>query len=597
MLKPNLECWLERLARLLCILLALCVVPCCAVAQSDLRSMPLSYASVRGRVMNAANNRPLPRTLVRIEGNAATGALTDGEGRFEIPGIPVGQQMFRLTRPGFLDRAMNSEGVSSGGDTNGHSVLVAADMPELVFWLTPASAIRGHVELSTGDPGDAIPVTLLRRTIDNGRSLWSVNGYTKTNSEGNYHFSALGAGTYVVYTSATMDSDGATTLVDVGSVLTLARSGYPSIYYPAARDLSTAALIPLRAGDQAPVNIELPLEPFHTVAAKVVLASGSSERDRSADRGRDSAADSLPPLQNPDVTISDSNGHLLPYSGQFDSTTETVQANLPDGSFTLTLSATTRPRSLGTEANAVILTGSIDLSLDARPLPTLRLPLVPLEPIPVHLHLPPSYERQQQRLRNSSREPTAPSPATTFFTSIDGLSESLTFTTLSKTSADTLEILPVASGSFWASSVAGTSGLCIGSFVAGSTDLAREPLVLSPSVSAPSIELTLRDDCASLNLELPYFFTVWPGIEPTFTVYIVPDSDSTEVVPSYTLRPSSGGTLSVQNLTPGSYHVYTFTAPVELEYHNAAAMIALPSQAITLAPGASSNLILEVPVR
>jgi len=64
-----------------------------------------------------------------------------------------------------------------------------------------------------------------------------------------------------------------------------------------------------------------------------------------------------------------------------------------------------------------------------------------------------------------------------------------------------------------------------------------------------------------------------------------------------TLRPTSGGTVTLEGLTPGNYHVYTFAAPLVVEYHNPAALAALPTpgQAITLTAGTTSSLVLEVP--
>ena len=55
----------------------------------------------------------------------------------------------------------------------------------------------------------------------------------------------------------------------------------------------------------------------------------------------------------------------------------------------------------------------------------------------------------------------------------------------------------------------------------------------------------------------------------------------------------------MDGLTPGNYHVYTFAASAILEYHNPAALAALPSpgQPITLSPGTTSSLVLEVPTR
>jgi hypothetical protein len=55
--------------------------------------------------------------------------------------------------------------------------------------------------------------------------------------------------------------------------------------------------------------------------------------------------------------------------------------------------------------------------------------------------------------------------------------------------------------------------------------------------------------------------------------------------------------MLVQGLTPGNYHVYTFTTPIDLEYRNPEVMAHLPTpgQAVTLSAGSTTNLVLEVP--
>jgi hypothetical protein len=66
-----------------------------------------------------------------------------------------------------------------------------------------------------------------------------------------------------------------------------------------------------------------------------------------------------------------------------------------------------------------------------------------------------------------------------------------------------------------------------------------------------------------------------------------------------TLRPTSGGTVTLEGLTPGNYHVYTFSVPLVVEYHNPSALAALPTQgqAVTLSAGTNSSLVLEVPAQ
>ena len=87
------------------------------------------------------------------------------------------------------------------------------------------------------------------------------------------------------------------------------------------------------------------------------------------------------------------------------------------------------------------------------------------------------------------------------------------------------------------------------------------------------------------------------GEERSYTVYVVPDFDSTHDVVPQTLRPSTGGRITLIGLTPGSYHVYTFDRPVALEYRNSAVLATLSGQAVSLAPDQEAELTIEVSQR
>jgi hypothetical protein len=165
---------------------------------------------------------------------------------------------------------------------------------------------------------------------------------------------------------------------------------------------------------------------------------------------------------------------------------------------------------------------------------------------------------------------------------------------------DLLELNSSGPGSYWIGTQVNDRSLCVGSFTAGGINLAREPLNLALTAAAPPMELTLRDDCAKLALELPQALAAFaPGEEPFYTVYVVPEFDTTAEIPPLTVHPSSGATVTVDGLTPGNYRVYTFERPVRLEYRNPAALAALPlpGQAVALSPGATTNLVLEAPAR
>jgi hypothetical protein len=153
-------------------------------------------------------------------------------------------------------------------------------------------------------------------------------------------------------------------------------------------------------------------------------------------------------------------------------------------------------------------------------------------------------------------------------------------------------------GSYWVHTHIGQKGLCEDSFTGGGASLAREPVILGLNGSVSPMTLTLRDDCASLTLSLPQSLMAnAPGEEPFYTAYAVPDFDSTEDVVPVTLRPSSGGTATIEDLTPGNYHVYTFNATARLQYHDRSVLASLPypGQPVTLSAGTTSNLVMEAP--
>ena len=230
--------------------------------------------TVDGYVTNSATGEALPRVLVRVEGEADAAELTDGEGHFEIPDVPVGPQTIRLMKPGYRDRPYATEEVDAENDGPPHNVLVAPQMKPLGFQLTPIGAIHGHVELSTGDPAQEIPVVLVKQVVRYGRAVWMQGANTRTNGDGSFRFAGLPDGVYAVYTEPVLESELAVTVVAPGSAANVERSGYPSVFFPDAREFSSAMRIKLGVGEQAEANILLTLEAFHTVTATAFFPNG-----------------------------------------------------------------------------------------------------------------------------------------------------------------------------------------------------------------------------------------------------------------------------------------------------------------------------------
>jgi Carboxypeptidase regulatory-like domain len=550
----------------------------------------LTRTVVQGVVKNAATGEPLPRALVRIEGDAMGGALTDGDGRFEISGVPTGPQAFQVIKPGFVDQLPSGmvmpATIVNGSSNSEHNVHVAVDMPDLVFNLSPTNAIRGQISLSTGDPAQGIGVMLLRRTVQEGRAVWQTATNARTNSDGAYRFAGLADGVYAIYTEPAMDNDVPANLVETGNDRSVTRWGYPSLFFPDASDLAGAAKIQVSGGQQAQANVLLTEEPFHLVRAAVIAPGGGSPTATE---------------MNVTVTIQDGQGHQLPYGGQYDPATRSVQAFLPDGAYALMVTAIGghEPIQFGPARNPRPnapqgpLIGQLDFSVAGHAVTGLQVPLGAQRSSSVQLSM------LRSGLQDAAADGFQGNPLVVMVSQAGGwITDGMVSSYAEGYATGPIETTYMGPGTYWVHTTIPQKGVCEGSFTAGGASLAREPLVISPSGATPPLTLTLRDDCSSLWVSLPPTAeTPEAGEEPSYTVYVIPDFDSTADIAPITLRPSSGGMFALSGLTPGPYKVFTFPSPVELEYRNPEALAALssPGQAVTLAPNATGHVEVEVP--
>ncbi len=560
---------MKRVARLLRVICALVCAALLAQAQEASQQLPAvdrTLATLHGIARNAVSGEPIPRVLVRIEGDARAGTLTDGEGRFEITGVPVGPQSVEVLKPGYFD-AVNIPGETPAAAA-AHSILVASGMPDVAFSLVPAASIRGQIDLSAGDPAEGITVTLLHRMVEDGRGAWIPAGDAKTRSDGSFRFGSLAPGDYALYTHPAMESEAANFLAEPGSEA-LERRGYPSVFYPAAPDLAGAAKVHLAAGDSAQANFTLPLEPFHTVMAAVTLPGQNPSTQGPA----------------PDAIVMDAQGAILPYEAQYDAKTRAVQVLLPDGNYSLLVTQTKLLNLLSNDGSGIIF-GSAEFVVSGHPVTNLRVPLAAGRIPPV------------ETIVERSGAATAGSGDVIVMLSLagGGIGDGMMTQIASGKAPGVLPTQPTLPGTYWVHTHVSGNGLCEASFTAGGASLAREPLAVGLAGVAAPFQLTLRDDCASLRLGLPpESMALALGEESYYTVYVVPDFDSTGDLPPTILRPSTGGAATLQNLTPGNYHVYTAAGPMHLEYRNPQALANLPSQAVTLSSGASADLTVEAP--
>lgn len=591
---------------------------------SDDPAPPAPLVTVHGEVKNAVTGEPLPRVLVLVEGRTEDGVLTDGDGRFEIPGVSAGSASIQLARPGFEDAASPSHSSMVWANNRGipHTVTVTEQMPELEFNMRPLNAIRGQIELSTGDSADKIMVELLAQSTMDGRPEWHVVTNSTTNADGVFRFGGLSDGTFAVAAQPLLDGFDATLAVPQGKA-PLVRDGYAQIFYPDSRNLSGAAKILLAGGQTAQANIMLKQEAFHLVRASLSgpglnEAAGGIQVGGGAFTHTGSTMRLL--LNGVNAQVLNTAGQDLPYPAQYEAETHSIQAMLPDGDYTLRATSFRSNRAAGpfslngsvislsgsaTQQN--LLAGQTDVSVNGKAVTNLRIALGPESPASLQVIVNRTgTDAQSVPAANGSMAGIGPADGNQnggggIFISASqaGAAMNPIDTQLAQGGASVpLTVTPLSPGSYWLHTTIVQQGLCESSFTAGGANLAREPLVVGQGGSTAPLTLTLRDDCASLQLAPPPELEAsTAGEAPEYTVYVVPDFDSTTQVQPLMLRLEFQRSASIANLTPGAYHVYTFRSPVDLPYRDPDAMAALnvQGQTVTLSPGASTSLVLEVP--
>jgi hypothetical protein len=529
--------------------------------------------------MNSATGEPLPRVLIQINGGGGQAVLTDGDGRFEVSAIPLGPNVFSITRPGFEDVPGADNGLPLR-DLRGYTrnVFVTTGTPKLTFTMRPTNSVRGHIELSTGDIAQNIGVTLFQRQIQNGRASWRPMGSTRTNADGNYHFAHLDDGDYIVKAEPAPEAELAgQPQPDRGHDLPW--NGYPEIYFPDAHDFSGAANLHLAGGQQSEANLTMPLETFHVATVTVTVPPQL--------RGR--------PEENIIATeVVGTNGMQVPYASEFDHNDNLFWAILPDGTYTVRVSVQRMGQPLESANQAVrmlvALSGQADLTIASHPV-NKRISVGPSGGSPLQVSVARSGKATTGGAGNHGEvfvEVGQASP----------LSDGMQSAFAQGSGPGTLDTIPPSPGKYWVHTVIADTALCEDSFTAGGSNLGREPLTVGQGGSTAPLTLALRDDCASLKISLPPGAAgMTAGEEPGYTIYLVPDFDSTSGGVSTTLRASTNTSFTFNSLTPGSYHVYTFAAPVNLEYRNRDVLAGLHGQAVSLSPADSANLTLEVPAQ
>jgi hypothetical protein len=440
----------------------------------------------------------------------------------------------------------------------------------LTIQLVPEALIIGRVNLPTTDGTDRLTVELYKRTVQDGRARWEQAGSTRTRANGTFRFADLGGGSYKIFTQEEIDRDPLT--FDPRGQL----YGYPPVYYPSFNDFESSSTIRLTAGATVSVNLTPMRREYYPI--KIGISN--------APQGAGFQIEAWP------------QGHPGPgYSLGYEQDEQSIVGMLPDGNYTV-------------EANAygpTISTGQMNIGVKGGGVEGATLSLVPNGSIQV----------------NVKQEMTASEMASQGSTyEVNGKPASKSQYILSSVQVNLVPLDEFQRGGMGGFGQTGTADGetrvlehvspgryrvhvntqlgYVAAMNSGGLDLSHNPLVVAPGGTSLPIEITLRDDGATVEGTIENWRretqgrdTLLPG-QQLACIYLVP---MTETMTPPLVGWTGDGHFSLQQVPPGSYRALAFNRqPGELEFTNEEAMkkYEAKSQVIQLEAGQKQELKLQL---
>jgi len=231
-------------------------------------------AVLSGRVVAAEGGKPLRRALVRASSQElpqGRSVSTDGDGRWQLKGLPAGSYRVSVSKGGYVDIGYGQLRPFETG-----KVLELGDgqvMEKLDVSLPRAGVITGRVVDEFGEPVTGARVSPMRYRYTGGqRRLVSMAPGDTTDDIGQFRLHGLSPGDYYVSAQA-----------GFGAMFGQSddRVGYATTYYPGTAVTTDAQRITVTIGQETPqVNFAMSSSRIATVSGTAVSSSG-----RPIDRG------------------------------------------------------------------------------------------------------------------------------------------------------------------------------------------------------------------------------------------------------------------------------------------------------------------------
>ena len=501
--------------------------------------------TLQGIVINSVTSESIRGALVQVDFNGQSSRLTGSAGEFHFDGLPAGEGTITVRKPGFF-----SEEEVPAPEPHQATVTTGPNSPPVVLKLVPEGVICGRISVEDGEPLQGLQVSLLVQNLQDGRKTWEQRPSTATDEDGNFRFAELLPGNY--FLSAGPSRNPVTFPAKLSQP---GAQGIPVVYYPAAADLVAAAPISVTPGKKAEVNLALSPQPFYRVSGKIT---------------------GYVPNQSVTLRLSNSAGIPMTYTVRFDSTsgsfripwvsagTYILHADSPDG-------------------HGGSLTGTLPLAVSAD-VSGAHLTLLPAVTIPVRMSVISSRTSTERFWEQGNYF-----PASVQLISHNGGLAELRYKSqqVGETGAASLELQNIPPGAYGVE-VNPNGPLYVQSATSGMRDLLDSDLSIAPGTLPQPIEITLRDDVASLA------GTVSLGNQ-FLSATILAFSEHASV-PARIQPTDPGGGFLLPFLPPGVYKILAVDSADRLEYTNPEALkkYLWKARAIPLSPGQSAKVDLEL---
>jgi len=497
--------------------------------------------ALRGRVVNAATGEPVGGAVVELYSGERRAQFSAADGRFEFGELPRGSYMVQV-KPGMDE----SQAVPSDVD--------------VALKLTPEGIISGRVEDEKGAPLEGVNVQPELWMVANGTKRlqpWP-GGNVSTDDEGNFRVAELPPGEYYLRFA---EQSGGTVYRDAlprrrGRKAGEA-NGYGTQYYPGVVDEAMASAIHVRAGVEVPIRQVLERLRLYEIAG-VVRGAPSGEGFSVMLMAGGSA-----------------NGEVRGKSQIFPSTGEFRIEGVPPGRYLLNASAQdpTADRFNRRQSQLVAQT-VVDVNTDLSGLvlllghgATIGVRMTEVQTKPGDYGHQVRVNLQSTEFPQLMQQVWAPPP-------MNDMRAPRGFENVAP-GTYTVEAWPEGWG-------------YVASIRCAGVDLLKEDLRVGAGTSVAPIEVTLRNDGATLNLS-----AVENG-KPVAVRVIVYSEEYPKRSTTMMTWPNSVTPLA--NLAPGTYKLIAARGAQELEFRNPGAMAKYLSHAttVTLAPEATVNMPVEV---